>query len=379
MAIKNSSFVFGVSVADYNYIPRVEETRLLKMNFEEGINTILISPRRWGKTSLVQHVCKVLDKENTIPVYVDIFGCKNEYDFYNTLVEAILKQTANKTQLWMENAKEFLARLTPQISISPEPMSDIKISLGITPKTHSPEEILQLAENIAIKKDKRLVICIDEFQQIGEMPDSLAIQKKLRSVWQHQKCVSYCLFGSKKHMMSEIFQNKKMPLYQFGDMHFLEKIPTEEWKKYIVGHFNDRKRVISDEFAQQIVAEVNGYSSYVQQLAWHVFSLLDEGETVTKDHINNAMRNLLNSCELLFMQQTESLTEYQMNFLRAIASGVHANFGEQKIREKYNLGSASNITRLRAALIRTELIESDGRKINIVDPIFEKWFGMRFL
>ncbi len=379
MAIKNSSFVFGVSVSDYNFIGRQQESRTLKMNFEEGINTIIISPRRWGKTSLVKHVMKMVDQESVLPVYVDIFGCKSEYEFYNRLTEALLKQTSSGVDRWMENARDFLARLTPKISISPEPLSDFSLSLGISPKTHSPEEILSLAESIATKKDRRIVICIDEFQQIGEMADSVSIQKRLRGVWQHQKHVSYCLFGSKKHMMSDIFQNKRMPLYQFGDLMFLPKIPTEQWAEYIISHFRDRHRTISHDLAVRICTEVEGYSSYVQQLAWHVFSLLDEGETATDEHINAAMRNLLNSCEHLFMQQTNPLTEYQMNFLRAIVQGIHSEFGETSIRESFNLGSASNITRLKTALTNAELIEADGRRIVLTDPVFACWFKMRFV
>ena len=371
--------MFGVSVSDYNFIGREEESRRLKMNFEEGVNTIIISPRRWGKTSLVQHVCRLVDRESVLPVYVDVFGCKSEYDFYNKLVAALLKQTASKVQSWMENARDFLARLTPQISFSPEPMSDISLSLGISPKTHAPEEILALAETIATRKNRRIVICIDEFQQIGELHDSLAIQKRLRSVWQHQRNVSYCLFGSKKHMMTDIFQSKKMPLYQFGDMMYLPKIATAKWVDYICSHFRERKRAISPELAERIVDEVEGHSSYVQQLAWHVFCLLDEGDVTEDAHVGRAVSNLLDSCELLFMQQTEPLTEYQMNFLRAIAQGVHAGFGEASVRETYHLGSPSNIARLRTALIRTEIVESDGRRITFTDPVFARWYRQRFL
>ncbi len=379
MAINNSSFVFGVSVSDYNFIGRQQESRTLKMNFEEGINTIIISPRRWGKTSLVKHVMKMVDKESVLTVYVDIFGCKSEYEFYNRLAEAVIKQTASSMERWMENARDFLARLSPKISISPEPLSDFSLSLGISPKTHSPEEVLSLAESIAIRRDKRIVICIDEFQQIGEMADSVSIQKRLRSVWQHQKHVAYCLFGSKKHMMSDIFQSKRMPFYQFGDLLFLPKIPTTEWVEYITSHFQDRRRSISTDLAARICNEVEGYSSYVQQLAWHVFSLLDEGDVANDDHIDAALKNLLNSCEHLFMQQIIPLTEYQMNFLRAVIQGVHSEFGDSRIREQYNLGSASNITRLKTALTNAELIEADGRRIVITDPIFARWFKMRFI
>ena len=377
MRENEQSFVFGVSVSDYNFIGRKEEIRRLKMNFEEGINTILISPRRWGKTSLVKKVCEVVDRKKVIPVFVDIFKCKTEYEFYNALAEAVLKQTASKAELWMDNARDFIARLSPKISFSPEPNSEFALSLGISPKTHAPEEILSLAEEIAQKKQKRIVVCIDEFQQIGEMADSVSIQKRLRSVWQHQRLTSYCLFGSKKHTMMNVFQKRNMPLYQFGDFKFLDKIPTETWVEYIVQHFKDRQRTISTEQAAKICQLVDNYSSYVQQLSWLVFSLIDEGQVVTDEHLKQGVKDLLNSQELLFMQQIEPLTAYQMNFLRCILSGHHDDFGETAVREEFQLGSVSNITRLKTALVDKDIVEMSGKRYYITDPVFALWFRSR--
>ena len=377
MRENEQSFVFGVSVSDYNFIGRKEEIRRLKMNFEEGINTILISPRRWGKTSLVKKVCEVVDRKKVIPVFVDIFKCKTEYEFYNALAEAVLKQTALKAELWMDNARDFIARLSPKVSFSPEPNSEFALSLGISPKTHAPEEILSLAEEIAQKKQKRIVVCIDEFQQIGEMADSVSIQKRLRSVWQHQRLTSYCLFGSKKHTMMNVFQKRNMPLYQFGDFKFLDKIPTETWVEYIVQHFKDRQRTISTEQAAKICQLVDNYSSYVQQLSWLVFSLIDEGQVVTDEHLKQGVKDLLNSQEQLFMQQIEPLTAYQMNFLRCILSGHHDDFGETAVREEFQLGSVSNITRLKTALVDKDIVEMSGKRYYITDPVFALWFRSR--
>ena len=377
MRENEQSFVFGVSVSDYNFIGRKEEIRRLKMNFEEGINTILISPRRWGKTSLVRKVCEVVDRKKVIPVFVDIFKCKTEYEFYNALAEAVLKQTASKTELWMDNARDFIARLSPKVSFSPEPNSEFSLSLGISPKTHAPEEILSLAEEIAQKKQKRIVVCIDEFQQIGEMADSVSIQKRLRSVWQHQRLTSYCLFGSKKHTMMNVFQKRNMPLYQFGDFKFLDKIPTETWVEYIVQHFKDRQRTISAEQAAKICQLVDNYSSYVQQLSWLVFSLIDEGQVVTEEHLKQGVKDLLNSQEQLFMQQIEPLTAYQMNFLRCILSGHHDDFGETAVREEFQLGSVSNITRLKTELVDKDIVEMSGKRYYITDPVFGLWFRSR--
>ena len=377
MRENEQSFVFGVSVSDYNFIGRKEEIRRLKMNFEEGINTILISPRRWGKTSLVRKVCEVVDRKKVIPVFVDIFKCKTEYEFYNALAEAVLKQTASKAELWMDNARDFIARLSPKVSFSPESNSEFALSLGISPKTHVPEEILSLAEEIAQKKQKRIVVCIDEFQQIGEMADSVSIQKRLRSVWQHQRLTSYCLFGSKKHTMMNVFQKRNMPLYQFGDFKFLDKIPTATWVEYIVQHFKDRQRTISAEQAAKICQLVDNYSSYVQQLSWLVFSLIDEGQVVTDEHLKQGVKDLLNSQEQLFMQQIEPLTAYQMNFLRCILSGHHDDFGETAVREEFQLGSVSNITRLKTALVDKDIVEMSGKRYYITDPVFALWFRSR--
>lgn len=261
-----------------------------------------------------------------------------------------------------------------KISVSPEPNSEFALNLGINPKIHTPEEILQLPETIAGRRGKRIVVCIDEFQQIGEMPDSVSIQKRLHSVWQHQKMVSYCIFGSKKHTMKNVFQKRNMPLYQFGDFKFLGKIPTETWVPYIVSHFADRNRAISEEHAAGICAAVDNHSSYVQQLSWLIFSLIDEGEIVEERHLATGVDSLLNSQEQLFMQQTESLTAYQMNFIRCVIDGNHDNFGETAVRETYNLGSASNISRLKTALVEKDLLEKIGRRLYITDPVFAMWF-----
>ena len=372
-------FVYGVAVSDYNFIGRERETKRLLDNFKGGINVILMSPRRLGKTSLVKHVCNKLDDKDIITVYLDIFGRKSEYDFYNKLATEVLKQTASKHELWFEEAKEFLYRLTPKISFSPEPNSDFSISLGITPKTHTPEEVLQMAETIAIKRKKRIVICIDEFQQIGEMSNSKQIQARLRTVWQHQKHVSYCLFGSKHHLMSTIFLHRSMPFFQFGDTISLNKIATEDWVEYIVSHFADGKRTINRELAEEICKFTENYSAYVQQLAWLVFTLKEEGETVTENDVRQAENDLLATNNILFMQMIEPLSEFQLNFLRAIASGIKKDFGLSEVREEYNLGSYSNITRLKTALLERDLIEKQNTELVITDPIFAKWLKRKIM
>lgn len=373
------SFVYGIAVTDYNFTGRKEETRRLIANFEGGINSILISPRRWGKTSLVDHVQRQLKDSDIIIVQLDIFGCKTEYDFYNALAVAVLKQTASKVQLWMDEARDFLVRLTPKIGIPIDPVSEISVSLGITPETHSPEEILNMVEVIAKRKNRHVVVCIDEFQQVGEFENTKQVQARLRSAWQHHHYTSYCLYGSKRHMMSKIFLNRSMPFYQFGDLLWLQKLPVSDWMDYIISHFEATGRHISEQMVIRICEAVDSYPSYVQHLSSILLNHLPQGGTVTEDMMPSAVSELISTNEALYMQQIEPLSGYQMNLLKAIVSGIHSGYNEKRVRSQFDLGSPSNMVRLRTALIERDLIYSEMRQLYITDPVFALWFRKRFI
>ncbi|MCR5325716.1 MAG: ATP-binding protein [Bacteroidales bacterium] len=364
-------FVFGVPADAPYFIGREKELHHLEANFKYGVSTVLMSPRRWGKTSLVNKVAQSVREKDTIIVRMDIFACRSEYDFYNTFSAAILKQTASRFEEWKDLAKGFIERLLPTITFSPDPSAEYSLSLGITSKTHTPEEILSLPQTIAERKKCKLVICIDEFQQVGEFPDSLSVQKRLRGVWQHQKNVSYCLYGSKMHMMMRLFQKKSYPFYRFGDVLNLQPIPLETWIPYIQGRFEAFGKHIDERFVGRICETVEYQSSYVQQLSYSVFLL--SGDEVTEESFTGGVEDLLKQNSSVFIEQTQSLTTYQLNFLRAIMDGITNGFGEKAIMDRYNLGSTSNITRLKNSMIEKELVELTKDGYVIGDPVLKLW------
>jgi hypothetical protein len=256
-------------------------------------------------------------------------------------------------------------------------MTDFSISLEMNPKSEDIDEILQLPEKIAQKKNCSIVICIDEFQQIAEFSDSKTFQKRLRTVWQLQKNVSYCLFGSKKHLMNELFENKSYPFYKFGDAIYLQKIGTQDWVEYICNRFSVTGKQISEELAERICQAVDNHSSYVQQLAWLVWIHTDK--IATEKDFESAYQDIIDQNTPLFEKQTESLTTYQMNFLRAVLEGVHNEFTKQEILNKYQLGTSANISIVKRALEKKELIEIEKRKISIPDPILKEWLRREFV
>ena len=369
-------FVFGVRVEGDTFTDRHEETERLKANFTYGVNTILISPRRMGKTSLVEHVCSLIDTTDIRIAHIDAFGCRSEHDFVNAFATAVERATSSKWEEWMENTKTFLSRFVPKISFGQDPLNDFSLSFEYNPANNTTEEVLQLPELIARTKGYRIVVCIDEFQQIGEFADSLTFQKKLRSVWQLQSNVSYCLYGSKKHMMERMFQSRSYPFYRFGDLFYLGKIGEDDWVQYIQQRFRATGKDISVELAQVICRTTDRYSSYVQQLAWLVW--LRTNQTTTGDDVQYAIDRLLDACETLFIQQTEDLSAYQLNFLHALANGISTGFTQAAVLKEYRLGTAANVTRLKKSLTEKDLITTDApRQLVISDPILKMWLKRR--
>ena len=372
----NSPFVFGVRVEGDAFTDRKEETKRLKMNFLYGVNTILISPRRMGKTSLVDKACALVKSDSVKIAKMDAFGCRSEADFVDSFATAVIRATSSKWEEWVENAKTFLSRFVPKVTFGQDPVNDFSISFEYNTGNNVPEDILRLPERIASQKGYRLVVCVDEFQQIGEFPDSLTFQKKLRSVWQLQSHVSYCLYGSKKHMMENMFQRQDYPFYRFGDLFYLGKISESDWIEYIRGRFEITGKEISEELARRICEVTERYSSYVQQLAWFVW--LRCGNAATAEDVEFGIDRLLDACEPLFIQQTESLSAYQMNFLHLLADGIHSGFTRTSVLGSYRLGTAANITRIKKSLMEKELITISGpMAYEISDPILSLWLKRR--
>lgn len=365
-------FVFGVATSGDNFTDREQETARLLANFRHGINTILISPRRWGKTSLVRKVGSLAEDKQLKIVHLDIFSCRTETEFFEQFASAVLRQTSSILDEWLSYAKSFLSRVNPQISVGLDSMTDFSLSLNLkTPDDKKIEDILNLPERIASEKNIRIVICIDEFQQIADFRDSKTLQKLLRSAWQLQKRVSYCLFGSKKHLMAELFEKRSLPFYKFGDIIHLPKIAPEYWVSYICQRFEATGKTIREDLALQICTMVECHSSYVQQLSWLVWVYTDK--EASESELSRAIADLISQNSLLFERQTESLGSVQLNLLRAIAQGVTRELSHQEVIQKYNLSSSSHIAAAKKALIKKEMIDSERSTLSLPDPVFALW------
>ena len=211
------------------------------------------------------------------------------------------------------------------------------------------DEILDLPEVMAKETGKKFIVCIDEFQNINEYEDSLGFQRKLRSHWQKHTSVGYCLYGSKRHMLLNIFNNYEMPFYKFGDVLFLQKIKEKDWTEFISKRFSDTKKSISDNLCANIVELTKGHPYYTQQLSQQVW--LRTAKNCSQQIIEEAFQGLVGQLSLLFTNILDSLTPKQISFLIAVAN-QESNFSSKAVLTKYQLGTSANIKNLKKATLR---------------------------
>jgi hypothetical protein len=372
-----SPFLYGKTVSDETFTNRTADLKQLTQNLQHHISTVLISPRRWGKSSLVKKAVADLKTRNTKIIMIDLLSIRNEDEFYKVLAAETIKSTSNKLTEWIQTAKHFLKHITPKISVGSDPLQDFEISFEWKDLEKNYKEILNLPQKIAREKKWHLIICIDEFQNSGVFKEPRLFQKRLRSEWQHHQDVTYCLYGSRQHMMAELFEKQSSPFYKFGDVTHLPKIERTDWIYFIRKQFNSTKKNISEELANIIAATVQDHSYYVQQLSYLVW--IATAKTATKEIIQAAVENLLAQNALLYTRDTEELTNAQHNFLKAVASGIHKGLSSKDVVHDYKLGTSANVLKIKKALLQKELIDDSAGSIYFLDPVYELWFQKNIL
>jgi hypothetical protein len=371
METLNTPFVYGKIAAGNDFTDREADSLRLKQNLTGGINTILISPRRWGKSSLVYKTAKQMQRQkNIVFCFIDLFNVRSEQEFYEIFARELIKISASKWDERVAQGKKFFKKIIPRFSVGLDPNNEFSISLDWNEIKKAPEEILNLAENICKSKKIKIVVCIDEFQNIAYFSDHVAFQKKLRANWQHHQLTTYCLFGSKRHLLMHLFTSSSMPFYKFGDTMFLQKIELNYWVDFIVKRFKDTGKNIKKEQASHIAQLMENHPYFVQQMAQTVWQI--SGKNCTNSAIDEALDKLMIQHSILFQREIDQLTNMQINFLKALCEGI-IQFSAKENLDNYKLGTSANVIRIKDALESKEIIDLMGNKIEFIDPLFKHW------
>lgn len=373
----SSPFIYGNTVSNGSFTNREAEVEKLRSNLLNGINTMIISPRRWGKSSLVEKVILEISKKekNHKAVIIDLFSVSSEEEFLETFAREVIRASSKKWQEWMTSGTDFFKKLIPKINIGIDPTTDFSLSFDWKELKKHSDEILNLPEAVARKKGIKMIICLDEFQNISSYPGFESLEKKLRASWQRQKLVTYCLYGSKRHMMENIFNNPSKPFYRFGDIMLLPKIEGQKWVRFITQSFAGTGKQIQEKDADTIANLMKNHSWYIQQLAHYVWNLTIK--IAGSSEINKAITELINANSPLYQKEVETLSTTQVNLLKAVAKN-ETQFTSAPVMIHYQLGTPRNVSKNKTILIQNDIIQAFGKAYEFVDPAFELWFKKQF-
>lgn len=372
--ISVNPFKSGGAVTGEYFTDREEEIKTLFLDLASGQNVILYSPRRFGKTSLILEVIRCLKKEDCLCVYVDLFPISSRRDFAQRLASAIAKDTSRKIEEVVQKIKNYLPRITPKIVLKGE--TDLEFDLEFEDRELDIDRLLtglyDLPQDIAQKRNKRVVVVFDEFQQIGQI-NGEEIEKGLRSKIQHHNEVAYVFMGSKRHLMERIFNDRSRPFYKIGKTFTLRKIPKEKFMIFITRRLKDTGMKMESTLIEKVLELTDGHPHYTQMLMHEIWNESYPGKTVTLDSIKSGLAQVFLHEGDAFIALWDSLSPRQKNLLVALASDENILLYSQSAIIKYELGSPATVSKSLKILRNKEILEQEEGRYIFSDIFFKEW------
>ena len=370
----NNPFIVGKYLSDKYFCDREKETAFLHKQIENGRNVALISPRRIGKSGLIQHLFNQPEiKEQYHVFFVDIYATTSLNELVYVLGKKIYEQLKPKTTAWKEKFFQTIASL--RIGAKLDPMSGLpSLDLGLG-DIQAPQTTLDEIFSYLNEADKPCIVAIDEFQQIGEYKEK-NVEALLRTKIQQCRKAQFIFSGSKRHVMSLMFNSPSKPFYQSAVSMGLEPIPVPTYTEFAMILFAESNKQIAPEVIESVWEQYEGYTWFVQMMMNELYALTPTGQTCLPAQIPTAEYNIIMAQETSYRELLSNLPQRQKTILQAIAKeGAAQNITAQKFIRKYNLGSASSVQSAVKLLIKSDLITKTDGIYRVYDFFFAKWLA----
>lgn len=372
--IVNNPFVVGKYLSNRYFCDRIEETEFLRKQIFNGRDVALISPRRIGKSGLIQHFFSQPDiKERYHVFFVDIYATTSLAEFVYTLGKEIYEQLKPQTTVWKEKFFQIISsfRIGFKLdSLSGNPTFDLGLGDIQAPQTTLDEIFAYINET-----DKPCIIAIDEFQQIGEYAEK-NVEALLRTKIQKCHRAQFIFSGSKRHMMSNMFNSPSKPFYQSAISMGLDPIPMDIYTDFATRMFEENGKHVENSVIETVWRQYDGYTWFVQMMMNELFALTPSGETCQASQIPTAWHNVIMTQENSYKDLLSDLPPKQKMVLQAIAKeGLAHNITSSKFIKKYNLNSASSVQSAVKLLLKNDLITQSDNAYRVYDYFLSEWLA----
>ncbi|HEX4039611.1 MAG TPA: hypothetical protein VHX37_16255 [Acidobacteriaceae bacterium] len=374
MAMPENPFIFGEVIDEPNFIDRRSELQQLVRDLADGRKVFLLSPRRFGKSSLVALALLKLRKRQIRTVSLTVSSYASYAQFLEKFAEKVLRAAGP----W-ERVKDWVTRfgrnVKPDISYNMA-SGEISVSLGrgagFDPVPIAPE-VFAMPGELAKNAGFRMAICLDEFQQINEF-DSGSVENAIRNEVQEQREVGYVFAGSQPSLMREMLSARR-PFHKAGPQMFLDKIPAEDWRAFIGRQFGKRGRKLDEKGMEALLATADLIPYDVQRLAhelWDYAELRDRQNLGATD-VDAVTDSLVAGQSTYYELLWEQLAQGQRAVLQAIAARGAGEIYSQAVRTEFRLGPASSVQKALQSLDSKDILDRYQDQYFFLDPLFPRW------
>jgi len=369
--VKNP-FIYGETVSGDNFCDRALEMKELVTDIKNGQNVIIFSPRRYGKTSLIKEVLRKVKTQGILTFYVDLYPAINKGKFIEIYAGAISTGIPGGVRQVVKMIREYLPRIIPKAVMDDRAFHlefEFDRTGSISPNI---DDLLCAVDKEAGRQNKSAVVVLDEFQEIANFDDD-EIERKMRSVFQNHRNVSYIFMGSKTHLMRDIFNNPNRPFYKSGKHFPLGKIDHEELGLFAKKKFSEQDIVIDNSELKSILNNTECHPYYFQMLCNVLWELCMDSRVITESDIAKALDILISRESSTYIAMLEELTIKQKNLMVALAKEESPEVFSKKFLETYGLGPSSSIQKALKKLLKKELIQQENGSYIVYDLFFKKW------
>lgn len=366
-------FVYGGEVSGNAFCNREREIQELIRDIQQGENIIIFSPRRYGKTSLIKRVLEIADQMDILTVYIDLYPATTKQKFVEIYARALAKSIKGKIETVYETLRGLLPRLVPKVILKGDEGPDFEFSYDKTADTLPLlDDLLVAVRKQAEKKGQKGLVVFDEFQEIANYEDD-EIERKMRSIFQTHREISYVFMGSKKHLIFDLFSNPNRPFYKSGKHFPLGKIEKEVLVDFVSSKFREGKIEIAREMVSEIVDLCEAHPYYVQFLSHILWEEGEERAKIGREKLDTALQNLLKRESGSYVTLWDTLSQKQRQVMSALSQEEKAKVFSSKFLQRYNLGAASSLQKTLKSLMEKDLIEKEDGFYVVADVFFKRW------
>lgn len=379
----DNPFVYGEIVAAGAFADRDEEFHRLTTDLSAGQKVFLISPRRYGKSSLIRRTLDALAKERVLTVSVTVAGSSSYVGFLEAYAQALLAADTPVTRLraW---AAELMRTVRPEVTVNASGPGTAAVSLSF-PAVRSPRDVERLAAEvfalpgrIAAARKRPMAIALDEFQTIASFDGGTAVEEALRAAVQQQREVGYVFAGSEPSLMERMISSRR-PFYKAGPVMRLQKIDPDEFAEWLEARFTKTGLRAEAGLGAALVDLADNVPYDVQRLAHETWDDVRASgrKTVGLEDLHTTLTRMMRQQATVFEEQWQRLTLAQRGVLRALVLEQGQELLSAGVRQRHRLAGASSVQSSIAALVREDIVMRDGPRYMLTDSLYREWIARR--